>query len=63
VTSSGPGLVKLPVSLSPAQYEWLRKEAFRRHVAMTVVVREALDELRGRLDPQLPLPLDREDRT
>ena len=57
-----PELVKLPISLPPDQYEWLRKEAFRRHVPMTVVVREALDEMREHLDPQLPLPIDSGDR-
>jgi hypothetical protein len=29
---------------------------------MTVVVREALDEMRERLDPELPLPIDSGDR-
>jgi hypothetical protein len=49
--------VKVPIGFPPEMYEWLRETAFRRHVSMAVVVREALLEYRERIDPQMTLPL------
>jgi hypothetical protein len=52
-----PGARKVPIGFAEDQYEWLRLEAFRRRVPMAQVVREAVEEHRQRLDPQLTLPL------
>ncbi len=52
----------LPVSLPSDLYEWLRAEAFARHVPMTQIVRDALEEHRLRKETQLRLPLDAKGR-
>lgn len=51
--------VKVPIAFPQELYEWLRETAFRRREPMAEVVREALEEYRRRLDPQLDLPLGR----
>jgi hypothetical protein len=48
---------KVPIGFPEDQYEWLRAEAFRRRIPMAQLVREAVDEHRERVDPQLVLPL------
>lgn len=53
-------LQKVPIAFSAEQYEWLRGYAFSQRVPMAKVVRDALDEYRGRVDPQLQLPITRE---
>ena len=50
---------RIPITFPDELYEWLREFAFRRHEPMAQVVREALREYRERVDPQLPLPLER----
>lgn len=52
-----PGAKKVPIGFAEDQYEWLRVEAFRRRIPMAQLVREAVDEHRHRIDPQLMLPL------
>jgi hypothetical protein len=49
--------VKVPIAFPQELYEWLRETAFRRREPMAQIVREALEEHRRRLDPQLDLPL------
>ena len=51
--------VKVPIAFPQDLYEWLRETAFRRREPMAAIVREALEEHRRRLDPQLDLPLHR----
>ena len=51
--------VKVPIAFPADLYEWLRESAFRRREPMAALVREAVEEYRRRLDPQLALPLDR----
>jgi len=51
------GWTRVPIGFPGELYEWLREAAFRRRVPMAAVVREALEEYRGRLDPQLNLPI------
>jgi hypothetical protein len=51
--------VKVPIAFPPDLYEWLRETAFRRREPMASLVREAVEEHRRRLDPQLDLPLHR----
>ena len=51
--------VKVPIAFPPELYEWLRETAFRRREPMAQLVREAVEEHRRRLDPQLDLPLGR----
>jgi len=46
-----------PIGFAEDQYEWLRTEAFRRRIPMAQLVREAVDEHRERINPQLTLPL------
>ncbi|HEV2172201.1 MAG TPA: ribbon-helix-helix protein, CopG family [Nitrospira sp.] len=50
--------VRVPISLPTDLYEWLRDAAFRRHVSMAEVVREAMREYRERREQQLALPLN-----
>ena len=50
----------MPIGFPAEQYEWLRAYAFSQRVPMAKVVRDALDEYRGRVDPQLQLPITRE---
>lgn len=45
----------MPVSFPDDLYEWMRETAFRRRIPMAELVREALREYRGRLEPQLGL--------
>ena len=49
--------VKVPIAFPEELYEWLRETAFRRREPMAQLVREAVEEHRRRLDPQLALPL------
>ncbi len=51
--------VKVPIAFPEDLYEWLRETAFRRREPMAGLVREAVEEYRRRLDPQLDLPLPR----
>ena len=51
--------VKVPIAFPEELYEWLRETAFRRREPMAQVVREAVEEHRRRLNPQLDLPLAR----
>lgn len=51
--------VKVPIAFPQELYEWLREAAFRRREPMARLVREAVEEYRRRLDPQLDLPLRR----
>lgn len=51
--------VKVPIAFPQELYEWLRETAFRRREPMAHLVREAVEEHRRRLDPQLDLPLGR----
>jgi len=50
-------IVKVPIGFPEHLYEWLRETAFRRREPMARLVREAVEEHRRRLDPQLDLPL------
>jgi hypothetical protein len=49
--------VRVPITFPDDLYEWLRAAAFKRHVSMAEIVREAVREYRQRHDPQMPLPL------
>jgi hypothetical protein len=49
--------VKVPIAFPEELYEWLRQKAFERREPMAQLVREAVEEHRRRLDPQLDLPL------
>jgi hypothetical protein len=49
--------VKVPIAFPQELYDWLRETSFRRRAPMAEIVREALEEYRRRLDPQLDLPL------
>ena len=51
--------MKVPIAFPQDLYEWLREAAFRRREPMAQLVREAVEEHRRRLDPQLDLPLGR----
>jgi hypothetical protein len=51
--------VKIPIAFPQDLYEWLRETAFERREPMAHLVREAVEEHRRRLDPQLDLPLNR----
>jgi hypothetical protein len=51
--------VKVPIAFPQELYDWLREAAFRRREPMARLVREAVEEYRRRLDPQLDLPLHR----
>lgn len=51
--------VKVPIAFPQELYEWLREAAFRRREPMARLVREAVEEYRSRLDPQLDLPFRR----
>lgn len=51
--------VKVPIAFPEELYEWLRETAFQRREPMAQLVREAVEEHRRRLDPQLDLPLAR----
>jgi len=51
--------VKVPIAFPEELYEWLRETAFRRREPMAQLVREAVEEHRRRIDPQLDLPLAR----
>lgn len=48
---------RVPIAFPDDLYEWLRSAAFRQHISMAELVREALREYRQRHEPQLPLPL------
>ena len=50
--------VRIPIALPADVYEWLRDTAFRRHISMAEVVREAMREYRERREQQLALPLN-----
>jgi hypothetical protein len=50
------------VSFPGELYEWMRTTAFRRHVSMAELVREAVGDYRARHDPQLPLPIEDNDK-
>jgi hypothetical protein len=52
-----PDLLRLPIVLPAELHEWLRVTAFRRHISMAELVREAIREHRQQQEPQLPLPL------
>ncbi len=43
---------KLPVSLAPEQYEWLRLKAFERKVPMSQIIRELVEKERLKDNPQ-----------
>ena len=45
-------LKRLPISLTPEQYEWLREKAHARVIAMTEVIRELIKEEMNRENPQ-----------
>lgn len=49
--------MKVPISFPVHLYEWLRETAFRRREPMAQLVREAVEDYRRRVDPQLDLPL------
>ena len=49
--------VKVPIGFPEDLYEWLRETAFRRREPMARLVREAVEDYRRRVDPQLDLPL------
>jgi len=51
--------VKVPIAFPQELYDWLRETAFRRREPMAKLVREAVEEHRRRLEPQLHLPLGR----
>jgi hypothetical protein len=51
--------VKVPIAFPQELYDWLRETAFRRREPMAKLVRDAVEEHRRRLDPQLDLPLSR----
>jgi metal-responsive CopG/Arc/MetJ family transcriptional regulator len=55
----GEKIQRLPISFPEDMYEWLREAAFRRHMKMAELVREAVTEYRIRQDPQLDLPIHR----
>ena len=52
-------MIKVPISFTEEQYEWLRRTSFQRREPMAALVREAVEEYRHRRDPQLGLPLER----
>ncbi|MBO0685445.1 MAG: hypothetical protein J2P45_20005 [Candidatus Dormibacteraeota bacterium] len=51
--------VKVPIAFPEDLYDWLRLAAFERREPMAKLVREAVEDYRRRLDPQLDLPLRR----
>jgi len=52
---------KVPIELAE-HYDWLREKAHRERGSMAALVRDALREYRERHEPQLALPLAREDQ-
>lgn len=46
------------VGLTRAQYEWLRRRGYERHVSLGALIREILEEARRKEEPQEPLPLE-----
>lgn len=52
-------LIRVPIGFPAEMHAWLRETAFRRHIAMAELVREAVQEFRDRHEPQLPLPIDK----
>ena len=61
ISPEGQKQPRLPITFPGDEYEWLREAAFRRRVAMAELVRLALREYRERLEPQLDLPISREE--
>lgn len=55
-SSREPG-TRIPITFPEEMYEWLREIAYRRHVSIAEVVRQAVREHRERAEPQLPLPM------
>ncbi|MBO0687131.1 MAG: hypothetical protein J2P45_28615 [Candidatus Dormibacteraeota bacterium] len=51
--------MKVPIAFPEGLYDWLRLAAFERREPMAQLVREAVEDYRRRLDPQLDLPLGR----
>jgi hypothetical protein len=45
------------IGLRRDQHEWLRLRAFRERTTISALIRQALDELRDREEPQRQLPL------
>ena len=50
--------MKVPIAFPEGLYGWLRLAAFERREPMAKLVREAVEDYRRRLDPQLDLPLE-----
>jgi hypothetical protein len=44
------------VRLDPEQHEWVRRQAFERHVSMQKIIEEALDVLRNQQPAGSPAP-------
>lgn len=57
ISNNQRSAIKVPIAFPEYLYEWLRETAFRRREPMAQLVREAVEEYRRRLDPQLDLPL------
>lgn len=55
---TGDRFVRVPIGFAPDVHEWLREQAFRRRTTMAQIVRDAVEQHRDRLEPQLGLPFD-----
>jgi hypothetical protein len=54
-TAEADKLIRVPIGFPEDLYEWLRETAYRRRSPMAEIVREAVREHRGKLEPQIPL--------
>lgn len=36
--------IQIPIRFDPDAYQWLRRQAFERHLKINAIVREAVDE-------------------
>ena len=54
-TAEADKLIRVPIGFPEDLFEWLRETAYRRRSPMAEIVREAVREHRGKLEPQIPL--------
>jgi metal-responsive CopG/Arc/MetJ family transcriptional regulator len=62
--SGGEKTSRVPITFPEGLYERLREASFKRRIAMSEIVREALREHLDRTEPQMrfPIPIERGSR-
>ena len=53
----GQPLIRMPVALPWTLHEWLREASHQRRVSMAQLIREAVQQYRVQIDPQMDLPM------